>query len=104
MASPIRCILGGSSATHSSVAAIGTVAEQGSVSCCMLDHFPKSTYLCGPTGELEGEGLGWGLGQRALLRLSLPTPLSSPQRGGRMQWEESLGTESAPLPGLSPFW
>ena len=46
MASPIRCILGGSSATHSTVAAVGTVAEQGSLSCRVPDHFREIPQMC----------------------------------------------------------
>ena len=45
VASPIRCILGGSSATHSTVAAVGTITEQGSLSWCVRDHFPKIHHI-----------------------------------------------------------
>lgn len=50
------------------------------------------------------EGAGDGAWDSVCSRASLPVSVPSPQRGGWMQWEESLGTESASLPGLFPFW
>ena len=41
MASPVCCILGGSSATHSTVAAIEAITGRRFLSSRELDHFPE---------------------------------------------------------------
>ena len=74
MASPICCILGGSFATHATVAAVEAITECSFLSCRQLDHSVEIHQI--PMGlqqawkeiwELSGDG-AWG---------SVP-PLSAP--------------------------
>ena len=92
MASPIRCILGGSSATHSTVAAIGTITEQGSLSCCVLDHSCKIPQTCMDLKKGWRKLPGDGTWDCTPTSASLCQPLSLPtERGldavGREPWD-----------------